>query len=74
MSSPVVQPFLTVVGIEAADWDALGQVVLVQALAGPPGSPGRPLVLALTPEAAESMRLLLNACEPGKAPEAGSAQ
>lgn len=74
MSGPFVQPFATLVGIEEADWDALGQVVLVKARAGQPGSPGRRFDLALTPEAAESLRLLLNACEPGKAPEAGPAQ
>lgn len=69
-----VEPFMTLIGIHAADWDALGQVVLVQAQAGQPGSPGMRIDLAMTPETAESLLSALSTCVRGTRPATGSAQ
>jgi hypothetical protein len=72
VSEKWINPFMTLIGIDAVQWDALGQVVLVQAHAGQPGSEGLPMDLALTPETAESLLNLLAACvretRPGEGP------
>lgn len=69
-----VEPFMTLIGIHAVGWDALGQVVLVQAQAGRPGTPGLKMDFAMTPETAESLLTALSTCVLETRPEAGTAQ
>jgi hypothetical protein len=74
MKGKMVEPFMTLIGIESVDWDALEQVILVQARAAQRGAAGREMCLALTPETAESLLRALSTCVLEKGSEAGPMQ
>lgn len=54
-------------------WDALGRLLLVEFVAGPPGI-DRPMPVALTPEAAEQLLRALRTCLADKGNAAESVQ
>ncbi len=63
----------TLKGLTRAGWDALGQQLFVEFVAGPPGR-DVPWPVTLTPEAAEQLLHTLRACLEERAPAEGRAQ